>query len=87
MTAKNKIWRLVSSSTQPKAIAIVKKIFPSLVVEITDYDSTPPIIVEVDTKEEILHRLKLCLKKITEIEASYYLEKIEKKDKSSQIKF
>lgn len=87
MTAKNKIWKLFSSMGEQKGIQLLKKIFPSLSVEIIDYESTPPVITTLDTKEKVLNRLRKGLGKITEIEASYYLEKIESREKSSQIKF
>lgn len=87
MTAKNKIWKLFSSMGEQKAILLLKKIFPSLSIEVLDYDTIPPAIAIIDTKEKALERLRKCLGKITEIEASYYLEKIERKEKTSQIKF
>lgn len=87
MTSKNKIWKIASSYSEAKAILLLEKLFPSLSKEIIDYEVFPPIISQVSTKEEALRRLRLGLKKITETEASYYLEKLEEKTKARSIKF
>jgi len=86
MTNRNQIWKRANLSSSSKCIEMLQLIFPSLSYNVITNESEISREI-VDTKEEALKRIRLGLNKITEIEAGYYIEILNKKKKTSIIKF
>lgn len=86
MTYRNQIWKRANQSNEPRCLDLLRKIFPSLSY---DFIATESGLTrtEVDTKREALKRIRSGLNKITEIEAQYYVSLIDKKERTSQIKY
>lgn len=86
MTYRNQIWKRANQSNESKCLVLLRTIFPSLSY---DFISTESGITrsEVDTKKEALVRIRMGLNKITEVEAQYYISLLDKKPKTSQIKY
>lgn len=86
MTYRNQIWKRANDATETKSIEILRTIFPSLSYDFTSTESGLTRS-EVDTKGEALKKIRLGLNKITEIEAEYYISILDKKPRTSQIKY
>jgi hypothetical protein len=86
MTNRNQIWKKANDSNEPRCLAMLRLIFPSLSY---DFIATESGITRslVDTKKSALKKIRLGLSGITEIEAGYYLSILNQKQKTSQIKY
>jgi hypothetical protein len=86
MTNRNKIWKRANDSSEPACIDMLRRIFPSLSYEFTVTDSGTTRAL-VASKRDALKKIKIGLKGITEVEAAYYLNILDQKKKTSQIKY
>jgi hypothetical protein len=86
MNNRNQIWKMANSVSQNKCIEMLRLIFPSLSYQFTVTESGLSRSV-VDTKQEALKQIRIGLSKITETEASHYIDILSKKNKTSAIKF
>lgn len=86
MTNRNQIWTRANSLNESRCISLLQLIFPSLSYKFLQTEEGL-VRTPISSKREALERIRQGLRKITEVDAGYYISLLDAKSKSSKIKY